>query len=181
MKKIYLNESHIRQLVKETLENLILGEDDMENTYMTDKMELPEINDLAGVVNFLDSLTNNGDSKIKSSLTYTNDIFEQEYYIENTPYGNVSIFIDFNVKGHWDGMYIPRDYGMGIEGEAPEAEIDKYIIDKIFINENEYEFNETIENSVKGHEILNWLPESEVITTIEEEYSLWNRNGYFSF
>ena len=30
MKGIILNESHIRQLVKETLENLILGEDDME-------------------------------------------------------------------------------------------------------------------------------------------------------
>ena len=30
MSKIYLNESHIRQLVKETLENLILGEDDIE-------------------------------------------------------------------------------------------------------------------------------------------------------
>ena len=29
MKKIFLNESHIRQLVKETLENLILGEDDL--------------------------------------------------------------------------------------------------------------------------------------------------------
>ena len=29
MKKKYLNESHIRQIVKETLENLILGEDGM--------------------------------------------------------------------------------------------------------------------------------------------------------
>ena len=31
MKKIILNENHIRQLVKETLENLILGEDNMSN------------------------------------------------------------------------------------------------------------------------------------------------------
>lgn len=31
MNRIFLNESHIRQLVKETLENLILGEDDDSN------------------------------------------------------------------------------------------------------------------------------------------------------
>ena len=32
MKRIFINESHIRQLVKETLENLILGEDGMNDT-----------------------------------------------------------------------------------------------------------------------------------------------------
>ena len=31
MNKIVLNETHIRQLVRETLENLILGEDDINN------------------------------------------------------------------------------------------------------------------------------------------------------
>lgn len=35
MNKIVLNETHIRQLVRETLENLILGEDDMDNDIST--------------------------------------------------------------------------------------------------------------------------------------------------
>ena len=35
MKRIVINESHIRQLVKETLENLILGEDDIDNDFST--------------------------------------------------------------------------------------------------------------------------------------------------
>ena len=53
MAKIVLNESHIRAIVRETLENYLLGEDDMENTYMNDEMELPEINDLDELTNFL--------------------------------------------------------------------------------------------------------------------------------
>ena len=44
MNKIVLNETHIRQLVRETLENLILGEDDINNidnnsTYQNLKIE----------------------------------------------------------------------------------------------------------------------------------------------
>ena len=78
-------------------------------------------------------------------------------------------------------MYVPRSYSMSIEGEAPRAEIDEYIIDKISINGNECEINEIVKNSFKGHNILKWLSESDVAETIEENYEMWDRNGSFSF
>jgi hypothetical protein len=152
MSKIYLNESHIRQLVRETLENLILGEDDIEN----ESPELPE----EYILNIINSIEN--------WEVYEMD-FDHMVLLSDSPnedYITLNISYNFDIKY---GSYDKGDYWTPPYQE--ENDIDNFQIYDI-----EYELNDTYTGSIAT------CPkdiEDIVINNIYEEINngdYWERN-----
>jgi hypothetical protein len=91
MAKILINEQHIRKIVKETLENLLLGEDEI-GEFVQDGMTLSDC------INALST-----QKILNKSITVFND---SECTIEIS-YNDVEVQIDCI----YDGKYIPSDKG----------------------------------------------------------------------
>ena len=91
MKRIQINEQHIKQIVRETLENLILGEDEI-GEFIQDGMTLSDC---------INALSNQ--KILNTSVTVFND---SECTIEIS-YNDVEVQIDCI----YDGKYIPSDKG----------------------------------------------------------------------
>ena len=107
MKKIIINESHIRQLVKETLENLILGEDDMETD---NEYALPSSEEIKKMVF-------NGEFIVEECVV-------KGHYGKLTLWNrknDLMIYIDFSVSGYITPYY-PGDYWTPPEGGELEVE-----------------------------------------------------------
>ena len=124
MKKIYLNESHIRQLVKETLENLILGEDDIEN----ESPEIPE----EQVLNIINGIEN--------WEVYEMD-FDHMILLSDSPnedYITLDISYKFDIKY---GSYDKGDYW------TPPYQEENDIVN-FQIYDVEYELNDTYTGSI---------------------------------
>lgn len=124
MKKIYLNESHIRQLVKETLENLILGEDDIEN----ENSEMSE-EDILNIINGIENWS--VDEMDFDHMVISSDLSDEKFIILDISY-------NFNIKY---GSYDPGDYW------TPPYQEDNDI-DNFQIYDIEYNLNDEYEGSI---------------------------------
>lgn len=109
MNKIVLNETHIRQLVRETLENLILGEDDINNidnnsTYQNLKIEEVfniisksediwienyEIDEYYGTINMIGEFRNYNSEELIS--------YEMILYVDVAGYNEKTDDIDYDI------------------------------------------------------------------------------------
>ena len=124
MKKIYLNESHIRQLVKETLENLILGEDDIEN----ENPQIPE----EYILNFINRVEN----WEVHEMDFDHMILLSDS--SNEDYITLDISYSFNIKY---GSYDKGDYW------TPPYQEDNDI-DNLQIYDIEYNLNDEYTGSI---------------------------------
>lgn len=104
MKKIVLKEEHIRQLVIETLENLILGEDgntNMEFSSANDIMRLMQKYEKYVVYDRVDINPSYNEGNLQFYLNLDNVGLENEFFIE----------LDFDIEYHWDKSYYPARHG----------------------------------------------------------------------
>lgn len=152
MKKIYLNESHIRQLVKETLENLILGEDDIEN----ENSEMPE-EDILNIINGIENWS--VDEIDFDHMVISSDLPNENYIILDISYS-------FDIKyGYYDkGDYWTPPY-------QEDNDIDNFQIYDIEYNLND-EYAGSIATCPKNIEDI-------VINNIYEKINngdYWERN-----
>lgn len=130
MKRIVINESHIRQLVKETLENLILGEDDLNIMSAKYYME----NATSEMLDYFNFKGKTGDLGILYQGEYG------EFYIE----------AKFDVYGSFDD-YDPGDYWTPPSGGEFEMsdlmiyDIETYLEgEKIEMTEEDYNYIEEV-------------------------------------
>lgn len=123
MKKIFLNETHIRQLVKETLENLLIDNEVNHNLSSQEVVEL--INNSELKYNDLDVDGSYGYIK----LIYTNPRYEE-----------IDLEINFQIMGHVSPYY-HGDYYTQPEGGNLEIQEIKPISAIIYLNGEEYELN----------------------------------------
>ena len=147
MKKIFLNESHIRQLVKETLENLILGEDDL-NT-MSAKYYIE--NATSGVLDYFNFKDKTGEIGLIYQGEYGEFYIEAKFEI----YGS---FNDYGPGNYWTppsgGEFeisdlIVYDIETYLEGEKIEMTKEDYNyiteVIKKYCKENSYEIENNID------------------------------------
>ena len=169
MKKIFLNETHIRQLVKETLENLLIDNEVNHNLSSQEVVELINNSELE----YDDDLGVDGDCGYLR-LTYTNPQYE-EFDLE----------INFQIAGYITPYY-QGDYYTPPEGGELEIEeikpISAYLIltKKIKLNLKElYSFLSNILNSYWNEIYEKVDPEYFIIEPDPDaEYEAW-KNGDF--
>ena len=136
MSKIYLNESHIRAIIKETLENLILGEDDVENNGNT----LHSFEDYMNVLN--NTKFNNYNWEINNDESYFN---RNGGYLEIYTSGEDFDYIILKVYFDMEVEYIPYnkgDYWTPPYGDFHECNYFK-------ITRVDYDMNEEYKGSLK--------------------------------
>lgn len=125
MKKIFLNETHIRQLVKETLENLLI---DNEVNHNLSSQEVVELINNSEFKSIYDISVKRREGNIV--LAYNNQNYGDEILLD----------IDFYIDGYIT-TYYPGDYYTPPEGG--ELEIRKFEPTNaiIYIGDEEYELN----------------------------------------
>ena len=125
MKKIFLNETHIRQLVKETLENLLI---DNEVNHNLSSQEVVEIINNSELKSIDDIYVKKRKGTIV--LSYNNQNYDDE----------ILLGIDFYIDGYITAYY-PGDYYTQPEGG--ELEIRKFEPTNatIYLDGEEYELN----------------------------------------
>lgn len=153
MKRIVLNEMHIRQLVKETLENLILGEDDLNITSAKYYMETAtsEILDYFNVK----------DKTGEIGLTYQGEY--GEFYIEAKfeIYGN---FNDYDPGDYWT----PPSGGEFEISDLMVYDIETYLEgEKIEMTKEDYDY---IDEVIKKYCNANT---NKIIDGIDPEYFIY--------
>ena len=121
MKKNFLNENHIRQLVKETLENLILGEDDMNDMNSIEFIKNSTITD----IEFIDINGNNGTIGL---------------VLNNESLDSIGLEIYFTVYGHLTDYDSGDYYTPPSGGEFEMTDIYAYGA-SLFIEGDEKEIN----------------------------------------
>jgi hypothetical protein len=154
MNKIFLTESHIRQIVKETLENLILGED-----YMGDY----NIETIDDAINLIKQLENNESTTFEiDDITIEDDTVYILWYasLNDT---RVLFEIGCNVQCGWEGKYYSGDYYT--EPEQPRFIIKNINIESLYINvdDNMEKFFTINENDTDIIEYLNTFIDKERI------------------
>lgn len=110
MNKIILNETHIRQLVKETLENLILGEDNIDDVFSN--------NDIANILANSDIISikkydwsydeDKGSGRMKVILNSNNNAYS-EMYLQL----DVNLYITEPYNTFPGNYYSPPEYDEG--------------------------------------------------------------------
>ena len=123
MKKIILNESYIRQIIKETLENLILGEEDIDNNLSTQEI--------------IDIIKN-------SNLEYIEEIDVKQnkgfitLYLKNEQYDDIFLCIHFEIDAYITPYYSGNGYDSPPEGG--DLKLDNVTPFKVIVNlSDEYE------------------------------------------
>lgn len=131
MKRIVINESHIRQLVKETLENLIIGEDNIENDELLSDEEIKEALQNAEVkeVKYCSSIGNFYHIPYKRIVSVIVDLKNEEYREPAYFY----FYISINDESWRDEVYYSFDVDK-VELEMTNYETSKYCSDEIDVN-----------------------------------------------
>lgn len=158
MSKIYLNESHIRQLVKETLESLILGEDDIEGGN----------HPVHTLDEYMYILANTEIDKYNWEINQDESNIDRDGgCVEIVTYGDDFDFIALKVYFNMDVTYIP--YNGGNYWTPPEGgyhECDSFEIINIEYNMND-EYNGSLKQKPEGLEEFIY---QYVMEEIDEKY-----------
>lgn len=162
MKRIILNESHIRQLVKETLENLILGEDDMED----EDRPRYTLEDYMQILANTEMTKNNWEINKDKSKIDTNG-----GCVEIFTYGDDFDYIALTVSFNMDVDYIPYDAGnYWTPPEGGYHECRDFKIVEVEYNMNE-EYYGTLKEIPEGIEEIIYEYVMDVINnSYDEEY-----------
>jgi hypothetical protein len=117
MAKIYLNESHIRAIVRETLENIMMGEDFpvLPAQKAVNMINASEYSDTEEV-----SVDREGNGHV-------------QYYFTTQDGGHIILVIYFNVRSHEDEYEPETNYG--------GFEIDYITVNRVYFNYNDNEYN----------------------------------------
>ena len=180
MKRITLNETHIRQIVRETLENLILGEDDMENEDVSTP-SLEEYINMLHNLNYDDWYVDVCDYRLNETYGWAEVEFAPKH---DDRFDNIKLKIDFKINGEYL-PYIAGDYYTPPEGGY-------YELNYIEITCVKYNMNDEYFGTVDDKKLLNYfsgLIETELgekIETMEpsdwsdERYDAWRDDHLFS-
>lgn len=171
MKKIFLNETHIRQLVKETLENLLIDNEVNHNLLSQEVVEIINNSELK----YDDDIYVNG-REGTIILVYNNQNYDDD----------ISLGIDFYIDGYITAYY-PGDYYTPPEGG--ELEIRKFEPTNatIYLDGEEYELNmkelyKFLEDILDNHydDIYNKINYEDFINEPDPDakYDAW-KNGDF--
>ena len=153
MKKIILNENHIRQLVKETLENLILGEDNMSNILSSE--------------DFL-RLIRNSKLIYEPNIEMKKNMGHIVLAYKNKMSGEDFVHIEFKVDGYVEPYY-PGNYNTPPEGGECEITNMEPLKAYVWINDNDEYFINVKENEEILKEILNTYYD-DIFSSIDWEY-----------
>lgn len=177
MNKIIINEAHIRQIVRETLENLILGEDDIENNMEAELRYEPITLDL--LISEIKNECGYMDYAFKNDNLYRGEFKGDKYYSE-VEYEGIKVNSDsivFTIKcGDWrvsedeDGVWTDsvKVYGVSCYNEDWDEMQD-------FDNLTEYQTKFFEKLLLSDNDLVDYVYDGPYDPS-DEQYDIWRDN-----